>query len=187
MTERKQGAHAGVMRLCCARTLEFLFLAVLALTFGACGDETAHDTAKAPVPVAELGDGEALNALEWLKQTDAAAPEHWLASREAGRGLDMYDPSVGDMRRVLETAAMRFRDHPRMIANRAVQLEGMLKEKGIEESAPRLIAQLSQVPGQTRYVESFAALTQQYFNLRMEGRTRAEAIDLLKSQDVGRP
>jgi hypothetical protein len=174
-----------VMKLCCARTLGLTLIAALALTLGACGDEAAHDTESAPAPVA--AQGESLNALAWLKQTHAIAPEHWLASREAGRSLDMYDPSVGDMRRVLETAAMRFRDHPRMIANRAVQLEGMLQEKGIEESAPRIITNLSQIPGRTRYVESFAALTQQYFNLRMEGRSRGQAIDLLKAQDVGRP
>ena len=85
MTHRKQGAHAAVMTLCCARTLVFTLIA--ALTLGACGDETAHDTESAPAPVAEQG--EALNTLEWLKQTHAVAPEHWLASREAGRSLDM--------------------------------------------------------------------------------------------------
>ena len=175
-----------MMTLCCARTLRFTLLAVLALTLRRVRRRGRLTTPQsAPAPVA--APSESLNALEWLKQTHAIAPEHWLASREAGRSLDMYDPSVGDMRRVLETAAMRFRDHPRMIANRAVQLEGMLKEKGIEESAPRIITNLSQVPGKTRYVESFAALTQQYFNLRMEGRSRGQALDLLKAQDVGRP
>ena len=140
------------MKLCCARTLRFTLIAALALSITACGDEAAHETESAPAPVA--AQAESLNALEWLKQTHAIAPEHWLASREAAHDLDQYDPSVGDMRRVLETAAMRFRDHPRMIANRAVQLEGMLKEKGIEERAPRIIANLSEVPGRTRYVES---------------------------------
>ena len=185
MTHREQPARCAAMRLCCARTLQFTLIAALALTMAACGDEVAYETPSAPAPVA--AQDESLNALGWLKQTHAIAPEHWLASREAGHNLDMYDPSVGDMRRVLDTAAMRFRDHPRMIANRAVQLDGMLKEKNIDESAPRLIANLSEVPGRTRYVESFASLTQQYFNLRMEGRSRSQAIDLLKAQDIGRP
>jgi hypothetical protein len=180
-----QPGRGAAMKLCCARTLRLTLIAALALTIAACSDEVARETPSAPAPVA--AQDESLNALEWLKQTHPIAPEHWLASREAGHDLDMYDSSVGDMRRVLETAAMRFRDHPRMIANRAVQLEGMLKEKGIEERAPRIITNLSQVPGRTRYVESFSALTQQYFNLRMEGRSRSQAIDLLKAQDIGRP
>jgi hypothetical protein len=185
MTHRKQPALSAAMKLCCVRTLRFTLIAAPALTFAACGDEVAHDTESPPAPV--TAQSESLNTLAWLKQTHPIAPEHWLASREAGHNIDLYDPSVVDMRRVLETAAMRFRDHPRMIANRAVQLEAMLKEKGIEESAPRIITNLSQVPGRTRYVESFASLTQQYFNLRMEGRSRGQAIDLLKAQDVGRP
>jgi hypothetical protein len=180
-----QPARGAPTNLCCARTLRFTLIAALTLTIAACGDEVGRETQSAPAPVA--AQDESLNALAWLKQTHAIAPEHWLASREAGHDLDMYDASVGDMRRVLETAAMRFRDHPRMIANRAVQLEAMLKERGIEERAPRIITNLSQVPGQTRYVESFASLTQQYFNLRMEGRSRSQAIDMLKAQDIGKP
>ena len=58
----------------------------------------------------------------------------------------------------------------------------MLGEKRIVERAPRIIVSLSQVPGETRYVESFAALTQQYYNLRMEGLSRGEALEALKRQ-----
>ncbi|MEI9901032.1 MAG: hypothetical protein WDN31_13845 [Hyphomicrobium sp.] len=87
-----------------------------------------------------------------------------------------------DMRKVLDVAAVRFRDQPRMIANRAVQLEEMLSEKRISERAPRLIVTLSQVPGSQRSVESFAALTQQYYNLRLEGLGKAAAIEALKQR-----
>lgn len=151
----------------------------LSVLVSACGDETASDTPQAAPPVAEK---QAPAQLDWLRMTDGIAPEQWLASREAGRELDLYDPAVLDMRHVLERASARFRDLPRMIANRAVQLEGMLGEKRIVERAPRIIVSLSQVPGQTRYVESFAALTQQYYNLRMEGLSRGEALEALKRQ-----
>jgi len=69
-----------------------------------------------------------------------------------------------------------------MIANRAVQLEEMLKEKDIDESAPAIIVTLSEVPGNKRYLESFASLTQQYYNLRMDGIDREQAIEALKKQ-----
>ena len=59
------------------------------------------------------------------------------------------------MRRVLDTAGKRFRDFPRMVANRAVQLEDMLREKDISERAPQLIALFSDVAGEARNVESF--------------------------------
>lgn len=162
--------------LCCVCTL----LATLAVSTG-CGDEAADDASSTSSTVVETGPSP--HRLEWLKQTDAIAPEQWLASREAGRDLDLYDPSVGAMRRTLDVAAARFRDQPRMIANRAVQLEEMLNEKNIDERAPAIIATLSEIPGQTRYVESFAALTQQYYNLRMEGLDRAQAVDALKRQN----
>ena len=99
----------------------------------------------------------------------------------------ILDGAMGTMiqrRRLTEAdfRGERFRDHPRMIANRAVQLEGMLREKDIPERAPELIAVLSEVPGEARYVESFASLTQQYYNLRMEGLGRAQAVDVLRQQ-----
>jgi len=153
------------------------------LTLVACGDDVVPEPKSESAAVTEQD--ESLTALSWLKQTHAIAPEHWLASRAAGHDIDTGDPSVVGVRRVLEVAAMRFRDHPRMIANRAVQLEGMLQEQAIREQAPYLIALLSQVPGNTRYVESFSSLTQQYYNLRIKGLTRSQAVDALRQQNDG--
>lgn len=155
---------------------------VLAMSFAltACGDEAVEPQAAA----AKAEDKRTAHRLEWLRLTDGIAPEQWLASREAARDLGLDDGAVIDMRRVLDVAATRFRDQPRMIANRAVQLETMLREKNIGERAPRLIVMLSQVPGQTRYVDSFAALTQHYYNLRMEGRDREQALDALRQRDA---
>ena len=171
------GGAALPMRGAQALLLVIALAACLALS--ACSDEGSTEV-QAPAPVTETK--HAAYQLDWLRLTDGVAPEQWLASREAGRDLDLYDPAVTDMRRVLDVATARFRDQARMIANRAVQLEGMLKEESIEERAPRVIVTLSQVPGQVRSVESFAALTQQYFNLRTEGLGRGQAIDALKQQ-----
>jgi len=162
--------------LCCACTI----LIALGVTLSGCGEEPAQEVATPPAPVNSAPP--ASHQLDWLRQTDPIAPEQWLASRQVRRDLDLYDPEVGTMRQTLEVAAMRFRDHPRMIANRAVQLEEMLKEKHIDESAPAIIATLSEVPGSKRYLESFASLTQQYYNLRMDGLDREQAIEALKKQ-----
>lgn len=153
-----------------------LFTSVVA-ALAACSDD-GESAQTPPAPFAQQTN----HQLEWLKQTDGVSPEQWLASREAGQPLDPYDDRVGEMQRILNGAAIRFRDHTRMIANRAVQLEGMLREKRIDERAPRLIVTLSQVSGRQRYVESFASLTQQYYNLRIGGLSRGEAMDALRRQ-----
>lgn len=163
------------------RSLLAALMAVIGIA--ACSDDSAPE----PHGQAETGttaqpDKPAAHELTWLRLTDGIAPEQWLASREAGRDLGLYETSVRDMSQVLHVATARFRDQPRMIANRAVQLEEMLREKGIAERAPRLIVTLSQVPGVQRSVESFAALTQQYYNLRLEGLGQGEAVEALKKR-----
>lgn len=155
-------------------------LLLVAVALGACSDESAPE--RQPTASAAEETGPSTQQVEWLKVTDGIAPEQWLASREAGHHLDAYDSAVMDMRHVLDVATARFRDQPRMIANRAVQLETMLSERAITERAPYLIVTLSQVPGGQRSVESFAALTQQYYNLRLEGLSRADALDALRQR-----
>ncbi len=183
-SHREQPARAKRAFASAARRLTATAALAACLVLSACSDEgTAEAPAAPPAPQA----APASHQLAWLRLTDDVAPEQWLASREAGSDLGLYDPAVADMRRVLDVASSRFRDQPRMIANRAVQLEGMLKEKSIDERAPRIIVTLCEVPGQTRLVESFAGLTQQYYNLRMEGRSRAQAIDVLKQRFDQRP
>jgi hypothetical protein len=162
------------------RTTGPLLFACVIAALAACSDDS-QPTVPPQTPAAPVAEQQNPK-LEWLRQTDGISPQHWLANREAGQPLDPYDDRVGEMQQILDGAAMRFRDHTRMIANRAVQLEGMLREKHIEERAPRLIVTLSQVPGRQRYVESFAALTQQYYNLRVGGLSRGEATDALRRQ-----
>jgi len=178
MAQAKNVNHRNRMPRCCRRSLLLACLLGSGLIVTACSDEpvieasTPAQPASAPAP--------RLHALAWLKRTDPIDADVWLASRDAGHDLEPLDPAVTQMRRRLEVAAHRFRDHPRMIANRAVQLETMLKEKGIDELAPGLIDTLCEVPGDRRYVESFSSLTQQYYNLRLEGLDKAQAVEALR-------
>ncbi len=114
--------------------------------------------------------------------TDTTPPELWLASRQAGSDLAMDDARVVALKEVLDDASRSFREYPRMIANRAVQLEEMLQEKNMGEPAPELVAELSRAVGPERNVESFGALCGQYFNLRMQGLDRQQALKVLASE-----
>jgi hypothetical protein len=170
LPQRRSIAH-GAWRLL---RLSAVLCVVVAAT--ACSEESEERTTAGTAPQAPV----AIYELTHLGVTDHIPPEQWLASRQAGRDLPEDDPSVAAFKRALETAGRRFRDYPRMIANRAVQLEEMLQEKNLAEPAPQLIARLSEVPGETRSVESFGALCQHYYNLRMQGLDQHEALEILK-------
>jgi hypothetical protein len=77
---------------------------------------------------------------------------------------------------LLMTAQERFGDTTRMIANRAVQLEGTLKTKGIDEKAPEIIASFSHAAEQARPLDGFGAMCQNYFILREQGVGKEEAL-----------
>lgn len=151
-----------------------LSMAGLALAITACSEEP--EEAAAPGPPLRP----AIYQLAHLGIADRTPPELWLASRQAHRDLPEDDVGVTELKHALDVAARRFREHPRMIANRAVQLEGMLGEKHLGEAAPELIERLSRVPGETRYVESFGGLCQQYYNLRMQGLEPEAAVRALR-------
>lgn len=144
---------------------------------GGCSDEPDVDRTERAPPKQPP----ALHEHERLEVTEGPSPAQWLASRQTGRDLTKEDPLVLAYAAMLKSAGRRFREYPRMIANRAVQLEEMLAEKGIPETAPQIIEGLSGVAGDVRYVESFGALCQQYYNLRLQGLQRKDALQLLKS------
>ena len=150
---------------------------IVALTLSACSDEPQQRTAE----VHEVANEEpAVYQMVRLDRGEHIKPELWLASRAAGHDLVETAPEVEATKTLLEEAGKRFREYPRMIANRAVQLEDMLHSKGLGEPAVQLITDLAEVPGDVRYVESFGSLSQQYYNLRLQGLERQEALDLLK-------
>jgi hypothetical protein len=153
---------------------------LLALLAAGC-DEAVEPTIAPPAAI-EAPKGPALARIKWLDQHDNIAPEQWLASREAGADLTAADPAVAAMRTTLAEAAKRFSDPPRMIANRAVQLESMLAAKGITEHAPELIRSLTAAVTGVQAVEGFGTTCQHYFILRQQGLNRDAALGQLKGR-----
>lgn len=113
-------------------------------------------------------------------------PHVWLVSRMNKADADPNDPTLDQVAAMLEAASRQFLETPRMIANRAVQLEEMLAESGLAEPATSLIkALLHVVEGEPR-AESFGALCQHYYNLRSAGLGRDEALADLKRRHGAR-
>lgn len=164
-------------------------LVLLSLFGMACEDTTEPQaTTAAQATVTSPSSTTVTHALlrkEWIARQDEIAPDLWLASRAAGVDVAPTDPSVSAMRALLDAAHERFGDPSRMIANRAVQLEGMLKEKGIAEPAPELIQLLLHTAGTTenmRSFEGFGAMCHKYFILREQGLARDQALAQLTTK-----
>lgn len=109
----------------------------------------------------------------WLGAHDPAPPAPWLIAHLPGpaRANDATPEAVTDL---LQTAAERYRESPRMIANRAVQLQTMLAEEGLDEDAVSLLRLLARLPPANRV--SFSADCQHYYNLRVQGLDREQAL-----------
>ncbi|CCB63718.1 hypothetical protein [Hyphomicrobium sp. MC1] len=117
----------------------------------------------------------------WLTEQDDVKPEIWLIEHEAKSDGKVAAPKSGEVRRALIEASEKFNDSPRMVANRAVQLEDMLKGAGGDETAISLITMLNNAIAANR-IESFGAAGQQYYNLRKAGFTGEEALDALSKR-----
>jgi hypothetical protein len=165
------GSAAGVLALAIAASSGF-------------GCDDTVDTAAVRDPSVEAPKTPSLPRVKWLDPRDSTAPEQWLASREAKVDLEDHDPKVLALRDELTLAAKRFHDKPRMIANRAVQLEQMLAAAGIVEHAPELIAILSSVAADGHPREGFGAICQHYYNLRQQGLDRETALAQLKATSL---
>ena len=128
--------------------------------------------------------GPALPKVKWLDVNASAKPEQWLASREANTDLDERDASVVAMREVVDAAAQRFGESPRMIVNRAVQLEEMLADSGISESAPNLITDLASAVPEKWSRAGFGSVCEHYYNLRKQGLSRDAALERLRTSSL---
>ncbi len=157
-------------------------MVVASLFAAGCEDET--DTTPARNVSAETPKPASLPRIKWLDLRDPTAPERWLASREAKADLDDDAPGVVALRTDLALAAQRFREPPRMIANRAVQLEEMLAAMGIVEHAPELVVLLSSAVTDGRPHDGFGAIAQHYYNLRKQGLDRETALAQLKETSL---
>lgn len=118
---------------------------------------------------------------KWLTTQDDVRPEVWLLAHEARYGSKPAIDDAGKVRRSLDEASHKFNDTPRMIANRAVQLEEMLKSEGGNETAIVLISRLNDAIAPGR-IESFGAAGQQYYNMRRAGLSDTQALDALSKR-----
>ncbi|MBB3769551.1 hypothetical protein FHS55_000137 [Angulomicrobium tetraedrale] len=153
----------------------------LAFLLAGCPGETTPETReRVAAPAVDT-----IARKDWLSPTDPTDPALWLASREAGRDVAPTAPAVGRWNGVLQDADERFGESARMIANRAAQLETMLRERGIDEPARELVADFARLADKGSR-SGFSDLCQHYDNLRKQGLTRADALARL-SRENGRP
>ncbi|WP_428030209.1 hypothetical protein [Ancylobacter sp.] len=153
--------------------------AVLAFALAGCpGEREPERRERVATPA-----GDSVAGKTWLQPTDDTAPELWLASREAGGDVTVTDPATKNWRGILDEVDGRFGESDRMIANRAVQLETMLSEIGIRESAREIIADFSGLAAKGSRA-GFSDLCQHYYNLRVQGRDRAAALAALRGESV---
>lgn len=144
-------------------------LAVLACMLIACAEEASPPRA-APTPGAAA---EPAQSATWLGAHDAAPPGPWLIAHLPDRArANGTTPEA--VTALLQTAAGRYRESPRMIANRAMQLQTMLAEEGLDEDAVSLLTLLARLPPANRV--SFSADCQHYYNLRVQGLDREQAL-----------
>lgn len=154
---------------------------VLAFGLAGCPGESGPERGER---VAAAGEG-AVAGKTWLQPTDDTAPELWLASRKAGVDVAATDPATTAWRGVLDGADERFGETSRMIANRAVQLETMLSEIGIRESAREIIADFSTLAAKGSRA-GFSDLCQHYYNLRVQGMDRPAALAALRAEPASK-
>lgn len=113
----------------------------------------------------------------WLDGQVDMSPQEWLVKRSRAEVADEA-AEIARTAELLIEAAERFDESHRMIANRAAQLEDMLQEHGIQETAVDRMEWFTQLPTlQTPH--SFSALCQYYYNLRTQGKTEDEIIQNL--------
>lgn len=113
----------------------------------------------------------------WLDGQVEMSPQEWLVKRSRAE-INDETTEIERTAELLISAADRFDESHRMIANRAAQLEDMLFEHNIKETAVNRLEWFTKLPTlQTPH--SFSALCQYYYNLRTQGKTEDEIIQNL--------
>lgn len=147
----------------------------MALALVGCSDENESERReRVPVP-----QGHASVQKRWLEPTDPLQPEVWMASREAGADVAASSPEAAGWRALLADADSRFDETDRMIANRAAQLEDMLRGIGVHERAREIVIAFMPLAAKGSR-RGFGDLCQHYYNLRAQGADRAAALAALR-------
>lgn len=150
---------------------------ILFAMLSACSDEQP-DTARKESSSEQAAPSE--RADEWLELSEGQSPSAWLAARSAAQGKALSTSEAAELEAALATAAARLGESPRMIANRSVQLEAMLRDIGQQQDAIPLIRQLTSAIGETGQTEGFGAISQHYYIMRKGGMSAEEALVDLK-------
>jgi hypothetical protein len=130
-------------------------------------------------------EGDEEGAADWLSAADTRDPVAWLEGFDAS-------PAAGTPERraaLLELIGRlneRYIEDPRMLANRTVQLQGMLAEVGVTEDMHVLLRGFAD---QTQGVSapSFGEMVGFYVNLRAGGASHAEAMQALGTGEAPAP
>lgn len=118
----------------------------------------------------------------WMHVDNKLTPAQWLVSQGLDQPKPVNDPDVRNAAATLQEANRLYRESERMIANRAVQLEHMLREIGVQENATSILTDLTRVAGEVGQTEGFGALSQQYFNIRASRIEREPALAELRAR-----
>ena len=149
----------------------FILSLLLILSLGGCeGSDAVPEMETAPIV-----DEDKIPL--WLDGQVEMSPQEWLVKRSRAEVTDER-AEIERTAELLVIAADRFDESHRMIANRAAQLEDMLLEHRINETAVDRLEWFTKLPTlQTPH--SFSALCQYYYNLRTQGKTEDEIIQNL--------
>ena len=149
----------------------FILSLLLMLSLGGCeGSDAVPEMETAPIV-----DEDKIPL--WLDGQVEMSPQEWLVKRRRAAVTDER-AEIERTAELLVIAADRFDESHRMIANRAAQLEDMLLEHRINETAVDRLEWFTKLPTlQTPH--SFSALCQYYYNLRTQGKTEDEIIQNL--------
>lgn len=167
------------MNINAPRLLRTMLASLLAVGLAGCpGESEPEPRERVATPASN-----AVAARKWLEPADKIAPAQWLASREAGSDVAPGAPTVAAWQKRLDEADARFGETDRMIANRAAQLETMLGEIGVRESASQIIEEFMPF-AQKGSRRGFSDLCQHYYNLRKQGLSQSAALAALSEEPV---
>jgi hypothetical protein len=159
------------------RTISACALGTGLAVLGGCDGQIDSSHSKSAIPSQSAA---TIAGKRRLEINDPTPPELWLASREAKSDLLLSAPQVEVFRDLLAQAGRRYVETPRMIANRAVQLEEMLAARGIQENARLAIEGLIAIREDDGDRRSFGEAVQHYFNIRTTAVSREQTLRSLR-------
>lgn len=125
------------------------------------------------------------NATEFLPVTDRTPPAKWLAALEQS-GKHQPDPArIRAFDEILKRLDERFYEDARMIGNRTVQLQHMLREEDIQVEFMDILNGLERISS-IAVLKNYGELCAHYFNIRVNGQSHADTVlALLKINEGG--